>query len=127
MSRSIVAALVVAALLAPAVAPARTTRAGRCHTQACKVRVRARWAHDRMVRVVAPYRARFLLVASCESGRRWHIATGNGFYGGLQFTLSSWWAVGGRGYPHQASQLEQLYRGVRLLHLQGWGAWPNCG
>ena len=65
-------------------------------------------------------------IAACESGGRWHISTGNGFYGGLQFTLSSWRAVGGSGYPHQATRLEQMYRAVRLARLQGWGAWPNC-
>jgi len=80
-----------------------------------------------MRRIVRPYRATFLRIASCESGRRWHINTGNGFYGGLQFTLSSWRAVGGSGYPHHASRLEQMYRGVRLMRIQGWGAWPNCG
>jgi len=79
-----------------------------------------------MRRVVRPYRATLLRIASCESGRRWHISTGNGFHGGLQFTASSWWAVGGSGYAHQASRLEQLYRAVLLMRLQGWGAWPVC-
>lgn len=82
---------------------------------------------DPRAAVVRPYRARFERVAWCESRRRWHIATGNGFYGGLQFTLQSWRAVGGRGYPHWWSRLEQMYRAVRLLHLQGWAAWPVCG
>ena len=78
-------------------------------------------------RVVRPYRAWLERTARCESGGRWYIATGNGFYGGLQFTLSSWRAVGGWGYPHNAGKLEQMYRGVRLLWLQGRGAWPVCG
>ncbi len=43
-------------------------------------------------------------IAFCESTNRWDINTGNGFYGGLQFTLSSWQAVGGQGYPHHASR-----------------------
>jgi hypothetical protein len=51
--------------------------------------------------VVAPYRARFKRIARCESGGRWHIATGNGFYGGLQVLPSTWRAVGGRGLPHR--------------------------
>jgi hypothetical protein len=76
--------------------------------------------------VVAPYRARFQRIARCESGSRWHIATGNGFFGGLQFTARSWWAVGGRGYAHWHSKLEQMYRAVRLMHMQGWNAWPVC-
>jgi hypothetical protein len=82
---------------------------------------------DRRVQVVRPYRAWLTRVASCESGGHWFINTGNGFYGGLQFTRSSWRAVGGRGYPHQNSKLEQMYRGVRLRRLQGIGAWPVCG
>lgn len=84
-------------------------------------------AKDHRKAVVKPYRAYFNGVAHCESRGRWHINTGNGFYGGLQFTLQSWRGVGGKGYPHQASKLEQMYRGVKLLRIQGRGAWPNCG
>ncbi|CAN5660880.1 hypothetical protein BH23PAT1_BH23PAT1_5600 [soil metagenome] len=65
-------------------------------------------------------------VAMCESGGNWSINTGNGYYGGLQFSLSSWQAVGGNGYPHQASKAEQIARAERLLAIQGWGAWPAC-
>lgn len=65
-------------------------------------------------------------IAACESGGNWAINTGNGFYGGLQFTLSSWQAVGGTGYPNQASREEQIARGVMLQARQGWGAWPVC-
>jgi hypothetical protein len=65
-------------------------------------------------------------LAQCESGGNWAINTGNGFYGGLQFTLSSWQAVGGSGYPHQASAGEQISRGQALQAIQGWGAWPAC-
>lgn len=65
-------------------------------------------------------------LAGCESTHRWDANTGNGFYGGLQFTLSSWRAVGGTGYPHQASRAEQIRRGRALQRLQGWGAWPVC-
>lgn len=65
-------------------------------------------------------------LAQCESGGNWAINTGNGYYGGLQFTLSSWSAVGGSGYPHQATRSEQIMRGQRLQAQQGWGAWPAC-
>ena len=65
-------------------------------------------------------------LARCESGGNWAINTGNGYYGGLQFSLSSWRAVGGSGYPHQASREEQIARGEMLLARQGWGAWPAC-
>lgn len=69
---------------------------------------------------------KWLLVGACESGLRADTATGNGFWGALQFTLSSWRAVGGRGLPSQASLVEQLYRGELLQRLQGWNAWPVC-
>ena len=65
-------------------------------------------------------------LAQCESGGNWAINTGNGYYGGLQFSLSSWRAVGGSGYPHQASKAEQIRRAEILLSRQGWGAWPAC-
>lgn len=65
-------------------------------------------------------------LARCESGGNWAINTGNGYYGGLQFSLSSWRAVGGSGYPHQASREEQIARAEILLARQGWGAWPAC-
>ena len=94
-----------------------------CHSKACEKRVLTK--HKK--RVVKPYSRYFDRVAWCESTGRWRINTGNGFYGGLQFTLSSWRAVGGSGYPHWHGKLEQKYRGVKLLRLQGRGAWPHCG
>lgn len=65
-------------------------------------------------------------LALCESGGNWAINTGNGFYGGLQFTVSSWQAVGGSGLPSDASREEQIMRAEKLLAMQGWGAWPAC-
>lgn len=65
-------------------------------------------------------------LAKCESGGNWSISTGNGYYGGLQFTLSSWAAVGGSGNPAAASREEQIHRGEILQSRQGWGAWPAC-
>ena len=65
-------------------------------------------------------------IAACESGGNWAISTGNGFYGGLQFTLGSWAAVGGTGNPADASRDEQIYRATLLQQRQGWGAWPAC-
>jgi hypothetical protein len=78
-------------------------------------------------RVVRPYNAKLERMAQCESTGRWYIATGNGFYGGLQFTLSTWWSVGGRGYPHRNSELEQKYRAVLLIRRAGYAPWPVCG
>jgi len=65
-------------------------------------------------------------LAACESGGNWAINTGNGYYGGLQFSLSSWRGVGGSGYPHQASKSEQIRRGEMLRASGGWGHWPAC-
>jgi len=65
-------------------------------------------------------------LAACESGGNWSINTGNGYYGGLQFTLSSWRAVGGQGYPQHATKSEQIARAQILQSRQGWGAWPAC-
>jgi len=66
-------------------------------------------------------------VAQCESGGNYAINTGNGFYGGLQFTLSTWAAYGGRGAPQNASRSEQIAVAERVLAGQGKGAWPVCG
>jgi hypothetical protein len=65
-------------------------------------------------------------LAQCEANGNWAINTGNGYYGGLQFSLSTWRAVGGVGYPHEASREEQIHRGEILLQSSGWGAWPSC-
>lgn len=65
-------------------------------------------------------------IAKCESGGNWSINTGNGYYGGLQFSLGSWRAVGGSGLPSEASREEQIVRGEMLKARQGWGAWPSC-
>lgn len=65
-------------------------------------------------------------LAKCESGGNWAINTGNGYYGGLQFTLATWHAVGGSGYPHQNSREEQIARAEILLARSGWGQWPAC-
>ena len=65
-------------------------------------------------------------LAACEAGGNWAINTGNGYYGGLQFTASSWRAVGGSGLPSDASREEQIMRGQMLQARSGWGAWPAC-
>lgn len=66
-------------------------------------------------------------VAKCESGGNWAISTGNGFYGGLQFTMSTWHANGGAGSPVNASRDEQIRVAQNVLKSQGIGAWPVCG
>ena len=65
-------------------------------------------------------------LAQCESGGNWAINNGNGYYGGLQFSLSSWQAVGGSGLPSNSSRDEQIMRAQMLQARQGWGAWPAC-
>ena len=69
-------------------------------------------------------------VAQCESGGNWHANTGNGFYGGLQFTNSTWQAYGGGAYASQAnyaSREQQIAVAERVYQSQGSGAWPVCG
>jgi resuscitation-promoting factor RpfA len=68
-------------------------------------------------------------VAACESGGNWSISTGNGFYGGLQFTHSTWIGYGGGRYASNAngaSRSEQIAIAQRVLAGQGPGAWPVC-
>jgi len=69
-------------------------------------------------------------IAQCESGGNWHINTGNGYYGGLQFSRSTWKANGGGKYAStadKASRSEQIAIAERVLRTQGIGAWPVCG
>jgi resuscitation-promoting factor RpfA len=66
-------------------------------------------------------------VAQCESGGNWATSTGNGFYGGLQFTASTWRAYGGQGMPQHASREQQIAVAKRVKQGQGIGAWPVCG
>ena len=66
-------------------------------------------------------------IAQCESGGNWAINTGNGYYGGLQFSPSTWSSNGGVGMPNQASRAEQIRIAENVLRTQGIGAWPTCG
>ncbi|MEU1376467.1 transglycosylase family protein [Streptomyces triculaminicus] len=69
-------------------------------------------------------------VADCEASGNWSINNGNGFYGGLQFTQSSWAGAGGLKYAPRAdlaTKGQQIAVAERLLAQQGPGAWPNCG
>ena len=106
-------ALTALALVAPAHA-----REG-CNTQACETRVYRK-------RTIRPYRAWLARTRQCESGGRWHIATGNGFYGAYQFTKESWEHMGGTGMPHEAPPEEQDRLAKKLMEQQGPQAWPNC-
>ncbi|MFD4783001.1 transglycosylase family protein [Rhodococcus qingshengii] len=68
-------------------------------------------------------------IAQCEATGNWAINTGNGFYGGLQFTQSTWEAFGGGQYAARAdlaSREQQIAIGEKVRAGQGWGAWPSC-
>lgn len=69
-------------------------------------------------------------VAECESSGRWNLSTGNGYFGGLQFSQSTWEAYRLPGYPLQANRAtksQQITVAERVLRAQGPGAWPVCG
>ncbi|MGW0711266.1 transglycosylase family protein [Streptomyces sp. NPDC002643] len=68
-------------------------------------------------------------VAACESTNDWNINTGNGYYGGLQFTQSTWEAYGGTAYAARAdlaTKDQQIAIAEKVLDGQGPGAWPVC-
>lgn len=68
-------------------------------------------------------------LAQCEAGGNWNINTGNGYYGGLQFSQGTWEAHGGTQYAPRAdlaTREQQIAVAERVLATQGWGAWPGC-
>ncbi len=68
-------------------------------------------------------------LAQCESTGNWSINTGNGYYGGLQFSQSTWEAFGGTAYAPRAdlaTRAQQIVTAEKTLARQGWGAWPAC-
>ena len=74
--------------------------------------------------------ANWSAIAACESGGNWSASTGNGFYGGLQFTEQTWLGYGGGQYAssaNQATKAQQIAVAQRVLAGQGIGAWPVCG
>jgi hypothetical protein len=68
-------------------------------------------------------------LAECESGGDWAINTGNGYYGGLQFSSSTWLTYGGGEFADRAdlaSRDEQITIAERVRADGGFGAWPSC-
>jgi resuscitation-promoting factor RpfA len=68
-------------------------------------------------------------LAQCESSGNWSINTGNGYYGGVQFSQSTWVGFGGRHYAPRAdlaTRAEQIAVAEKVLAVQGWNAWPSC-
>ncbi|GAA1345401.1 resuscitation-promoting factor [Arthrobacter roseus] len=79
--------------------------------------------------VAGPSAGNWAALAKCESGGNWSINSGNGYYGGLQFSLPSWRGAGGgkyAPYPHEASPAEQIATAEVLRSSGGWGHWPSC-
>jgi hypothetical protein len=71
--------------------------------------------------------ARWQGVADCESGGNWSTDTGNGYYGGLQFSLETWRAYGGRGMPDERPAWYQSGIAERVKNQSGLHHWPHCG
>lgn len=68
-------------------------------------------------------------LAQCESGGNWAINSGNGYYGGLQFSYRTWHDYGGGAYadyPHQATREQQIAVAERLRAVRGYAPWPAC-
>lgn len=110
-----------------------------CRTDACWGRVhKARawnWCkrHEhciwrkRFERQPAGWRNWAWSTARCESGLRFHIATGNDYYGGLQYTPQTAWAAGFKRLPHRTTKWEQLTRSIWFARRHGTQHWPICG
>lgn len=110
-----------------------------CHSRACWKRVhehraqhwclehaRCIWKHRWHAEEVS-WQNWLRSTAQCESGNRAHIATGNGYFGLVQFDLGTWREAGGTGYPHHATWYEQAVRAIELAKRVGTGRWPVCG
>lgn len=102
---------------------------------ACTPAELARWADGEMAAPAAPDASAAPAwtvwddLAECESGGDWAIDTGNGYFGGLQFSAGTWRAVGGEEFApmaHEATREQQIAAAERVLAEQGWGAWPSC-
>ena len=110
-----------------------------CHSRACDRRVhehrvqawclrhaRCVWKH-RWLAEEPSWRNWLRSTANCESRNRAHIATGNGYFGLVQFDLATWHAAGGHGYPHWATWYEQAVRAIEYAKRGHVSAWPVCG
>lgn len=113
-----------------AVQSATVQRRG-CQTKSCVRRVRRK----RKLHYIKPYRTWFLgPVGACESGTGSHkltvglqaVSLGGRYRGRYQFGMPDWYRAGGGGDPINAGWLEQAYRAVRWLHINGRDSWPNC-
>jgi hypothetical protein len=73
-----------------------------------------------------PSDADFDRLAQCEAGGRWNLNSGNGYYGGLQFSAATWRSKGASGVPSDHTRAEQIEVGRRQWQQSGWKAWPTC-
>lgn len=107
-------------------------RAARAEARrAARAKARSKATHTRTVAAAPQPRsgANWDGLAMCESSGDWHINTGNGFYGGIQFTMSTWLSFGGGRYASRAdlaTREQQIAIGEKVLASQGRGAWPGC-
>jgi hypothetical protein len=62
----------------------------------------------------------------CESSNRYHINTGNGYYGGYQFAVTTWRGLGYKGRPDRAQPRFQDAATLKLHNKRGWAPWPSC-
>lgn len=105
-----------------------------CESKACEKRVSKKKQRRKKLRAIAPYRDSFLgPVGACESGTTENLRHGlravdpwGKYRGRYQFGMPDWRRAGGRGDPAEAGWLEQAYRAVRWLKLNGRQSWPNC-
>ena len=80
-------------------------------------------------KTLPPLDTKWTKIVECESSGDWHEHGANGFFGGLQFTVSTWNAFGGTTYAFRADYAtasEQIIVAERVLAAQGWAAWPAC-
>lgn len=86
---------------------------------------------ERGTKATAPSNSVWDRLSKCETGGRWHANTGNGFYGGLQFSAPTWRTAAGKvgvtaPYAHLASKEDQIKAATWLQKNSGWGQWPAC-
>lgn len=106
-------------LVGPVTQPGRKARSRRAHGSPAR-------SHVLLTGARQPHH-NWAAVAACESGGRWDLNTGNGYFGGLQFSLSTWRSLGGVGLPSEASRGEQIHRAELLYARSGSAPWPVCG
>jgi hypothetical protein len=95
----------------------------RASRSAVRIRPRVALAARPLIPVTDPVWGR---LRRCESGGRYDINTGNGFYGAYQFVQSTWRGLGYSGMPHHAPAHVQDEAAQRLQARSGWGQWPAC-